>query len=301
MPSNHEEEDFLSEDPILPGQKYCILSFLSPEKILKEKQLFFVEQFLKSYEFDWKTKYLEKYVADTVNKFNAKLNEAEKAFDLSGNTDAAELCRSSRLRTDQFIMDYQAVLQKNSKELSYSRLANEWKDFLFKNKASLEDMFFAANDFHTTVRGVKVRGCFDTSKEATSRAERLRKKFPRDNLFVGEVGKWLPWDPEPHEIAEQDYGNKQLNQLMQKYNENDEKLDEFYSSRNMDRPEKKIYGGEGGEAPASVSDALFGTSGDLAVSRRELAGKEAITIGRVEEGAAAAAVEDAPAPALASE
>jgi hypothetical protein len=63
MPTNKDiEEDFLSEDPMLPGQRYCILSFLSPEKILKDKQLFFVEQFIKSYEIDWKTKYLEKYV-----------------------------------------------------------------------------------------------------------------------------------------------------------------------------------------------------------------------------------------------
>jgi hypothetical protein len=271
---NGDEEDFLSEDPILSGQKYCILSFLSPEKILKNKQLYFVEEFIKDYDIQWKTKYLEKYVADTVNTFNAKLETASKAFDASGNQEMVELCRNSRLHTDKFIMEYQAVVEKNKKELTYSKVLDAWKDFMYKNKDQLEDKFFAANDFHTTVRGVKVRGSYDTAKEATLRAERLRKKFPRDNMFIGEVGKWLPWDPEPHEVSEQDYGNEQLNQLMKRYNQNEEKLDEFYSSRNMDRPDKKIHGIDGAEtnaaAPDNVSDALFGTTGDLAISRKTM-------------------------------
>jgi hypothetical protein len=274
MPSknSNEEEDFLSEDPIIPGQKYCIISFLSPEKVLKDKQLFFVEEFIKDYDMQWKTKYLEKYVADTVNSFNSKVEDFAKQFDASGNAEMVELCRNSRLRVDQFIMEYQAVLEKNRKELKYSNVSSAWKDFMYKNKAELEDKFFAENDFRTTVRGVKMRGSFDTAKEATLRAERLRKKFPRDNLYIGEVGKWLPWDPEPHEVAEQDYGNDQLNKLMKRYNENEEKLDEFYSARNLDRPDKKIHGVDGEEegatAPENANDALFGTTGDLAISRK---------------------------------
>ena len=36
------EEDFLEVDPEIPGQKYCCLSFLSPEKLMKDKNLFYV-------------------------------------------------------------------------------------------------------------------------------------------------------------------------------------------------------------------------------------------------------------------
>jgi hypothetical protein len=291
--NHNEEEDFLSEDPIIPGQKYCIISFLSPEKVLKDKHLYFVEEFVKDYDMQWKTKYLEKYVADTVNSFNSQIEEFAKKFDVSGNTEMVELCRNSRLRVDQFIMEYQAVLEKNRKELTSSKVENAWKDFMYKNKEHLEDKFFAANDFRTTVRGVKMRGSFDTAKEATLRAERLRKKFPRDNMYVGEVGKWLPWDPEPHEIAEQDYGNEQLNKLMKRYNENEEKLDEFYSARNLDRPDKKIHGVDGAEeaaaAPENVNDALFGTSGDLAISRKT-AEKDIKII--VDDASASATTED---------
>ena len=34
-------EDFLDEDKPIPGQSYCCLSFLSPEKVLQKKEVFF--------------------------------------------------------------------------------------------------------------------------------------------------------------------------------------------------------------------------------------------------------------------
>ena len=31
-------EDFLEVDQAIPGQQYCVLSFLSPESVLKKKE-----------------------------------------------------------------------------------------------------------------------------------------------------------------------------------------------------------------------------------------------------------------------
>jgi len=53
-------EDFLDEDTEIPGQRYVLLSFLSPEKVLDKKELFFFQKFLHAYEVDWKIKNLEK-------------------------------------------------------------------------------------------------------------------------------------------------------------------------------------------------------------------------------------------------
>ena len=36
-----KDDDFLTEDPDVPGQKFCLLSFLSPENVLKNKLFFF--------------------------------------------------------------------------------------------------------------------------------------------------------------------------------------------------------------------------------------------------------------------
>ena len=39
-------EDFLNVDNRIPGQNYCCISFLSPEKVMKNKEVFFVTKFL---------------------------------------------------------------------------------------------------------------------------------------------------------------------------------------------------------------------------------------------------------------
>ena len=47
MSDNKEfkEEDFLENDPEIPGQKYCCLSFISPEDVLERKDVFYVHKF----------------------------------------------------------------------------------------------------------------------------------------------------------------------------------------------------------------------------------------------------------------
>ena len=39
--------DFLNADTTIPGQNYCCLSFVSPEKVLKDKSIFMMTAFLK--------------------------------------------------------------------------------------------------------------------------------------------------------------------------------------------------------------------------------------------------------------
>ena len=50
--------DLLDEDQALAGQKFVCLSFLSPEKILKQKEQFYFERFIKQYDL---FKSLEKF------------------------------------------------------------------------------------------------------------------------------------------------------------------------------------------------------------------------------------------------
>ena len=39
--------DFLNTDTAIPGQNYCCLSFVSPEKVIRNKETFFMKEFLK--------------------------------------------------------------------------------------------------------------------------------------------------------------------------------------------------------------------------------------------------------------
>ena len=56
--NNPKYVDLLEEDKPLAGQKFACLSFVSPEKILKQKELFYFQEFLKNWDF---SKSLEKY------------------------------------------------------------------------------------------------------------------------------------------------------------------------------------------------------------------------------------------------
>ncbi len=243
MASNTVKEDFLDEDNEIPGQRYTLLSFLSPEKVLARKDQFFFEQFLKSYEVNWKTKNLEKFLAKQVLDFNAKLDaEATRLqeADLSG---ASDICRSARIRVDTVLDAYQGFLKENAKEINGTTIKENYDDFVFAQGKKLEDEFFAKNNFQTTVRGLKVRGSYSTQEEATARAKKLQRNDPVHNIFVAEVGKWLAWDPSPHEVADQEYANDELNNLMKTYKQNEEAREQFYRQNPAAREAKGVKGG----------------------------------------------------------
>lgn len=82
-----------------------------------------------------------------------------------------------------------------------------------------------------TMNTLKVRGCYETYEEAKKRADFLRNIDPNINVYVGEVGKWLPFEDDPEKAKEHDYQNKRLNEMMKGYLENQEKAKEFHEQR----------------------------------------------------------------------
>jgi len=283
MSSPTDREDFLEEDAEISGQKFCLLSFLSPEKVLADKNLFFFERFL-TYEFQSRTKGLEAYLMKMASEFNTKLDaEADSllAKDLSG---AADVCRKSKVRIDTMMDEFHQFVKNSERDLKESKLKEAYDDFIFAGKAKLEDEFFAKNEFRTTVRGLKVRGVYGSQGEAVARSKKLQRQDPLHNIFVGEVGKWLPWDPEPADVPEQEYAEDQLNNLMKKYKENEEAREQFHREQRGRASSKKATVGESGitvvsdsaEKSESFSD-MFGSAGpaDLAIQRKTEAAAKA--------------------------
>jgi hypothetical protein len=268
-----EREDFLDEDAEITGQKYCLLSFLSPEKVLKDKSLFMFEQFLKGYEFRTRVNNLEKYLIDTTTGINAKLDAEADALEMKDLSGAADLCRRAKIRVDTTMDSFHEFVKKNEKDLKETQLKERYDDFLYAAKSKLEDDFYAKNEFRTTVRGLKVRGVYASQSEAVARSKKLQRLDTLHNIFVGEVGKWLPWDPEPSEVGEQEYAEDQLNTLMKKYKENEESRELFQRERRVGaRPKTSITSIESGDAPADESSyaGMFGAEGhaDLAMARK---------------------------------
>lgn len=70
------------------------------------------------------------------------------------------------------------------------------------------------------ILGVKVRGVFETYEEAKARCDTLQKLDKYHNIFVGEVGKWLPFNVDIATMETEDdpvYREQALNQYMKAY------------------------------------------------------------------------------------
>jgi hypothetical protein len=151
-------------------------------------------------------------------------------------------------------------------------------EFLYTNRQTLENKFYELNEFRTTVRGLKIRGTYSTKEEAVARSKKLQRLDPTHNIFVGEVGKWLPWDPEPSQVAEQEYAEDELNTLMKKYKENEEARDGFEREKRakMLGASKKPVIGNTAELASSENSVVEQTAGmfsgsgpaDLAIARK---------------------------------
>ena len=191
-----KEEDFLDQDPPLRGQNYVCLSFISPEAVLKRKDTYFIEKFLGGFSQD---------MTEFFDNLKAKYPD-----------DAGVL---------------KAISDRYSYVFNPDKINEEYSFYMRVNSEKLEKEFYEKNQFQTSVRGLKVRGVFDTRKEAEVRAQVLKKYDDKFSVYVAEVGCWLPWNPNPDEIEDQEFAESELNTLMKKYRENQSKKDVFFQER----------------------------------------------------------------------
>jgi len=266
--STEPVEDYLLEDAELPSQKVVLLSFLSPEKVLANKDIFMFKKFLANYNLQWKTVKLEQWMAEQFRSVNAKLETLAGNSESKTKEEVVEEMKASLLRPDLFVEAYQAYVKENLAEMKTQKLQEDYDDFLFANSAKLEEEFFALNEFRTTMRGIKVRGVFATEAEASIRAKRLQKSDPSFNIYLGSVGKWMAWEPDPNKVGESEYANDELNSLMKKYRENEEARDQFYTEQK--RQKQGVVSATATEtAPAETSyEGMFAGPADLAMERK---------------------------------
>ena len=121
------------------------------------------------------------------------------------------------------------------KKIDFEDVEKDYLDFTYKHVDQLQKDYDESCDFKTNVRGVKVRGVYDSRREAESRAKKLHMSEPNFHVFIGQVGYWLPWDPDADRIQDEVYLNSQLNDMMGKYKENEVNKDMFYSDQKLEK------------------------------------------------------------------
>jgi len=96
--------------------------------------------------------------------------------------------------------------------------------------------FLTDKDNKTSLSGIKLRGAFSTYDEACEHAKKLQSIDQYFNVFVGEMGKWLPYDPNPDSdvVKDSQYANAELNTMMKSYLENQEKAKVFHEQRKQE-------------------------------------------------------------------
>ena len=205
--------DYLDEDPEIPTQRYCIMSFLSPEKVIQDKDRFFFKEFVQYMNYDWKVKGLEHFMSFLSKKYELKIDDLLKDAEEFGKV------RDAEIRATDVQEQYQVFLLKHEKET--------------------QEKYDQSVEFRTNVRGVKLRRVFGNVEEAQVMAKVFQRKYPKDNIYIGKVGCWLPWDPSEHLMPEVEYAEKELNELMRKYKENEANKEIFFAEQRQEAVKKQ--------------------------------------------------------------
>ena len=180
------------------------LSFVSPEKIIENKDQFLFQEFTKQYSFNKNAELLTKY--SNYLSFKYGINNDEMMEELK-----------------QFV--------DGEKDDMYHDIRGDYQNFLDKNETSLDEQYIKENGFQTSVRGIKVRGVFPTQQEAELRCKMLREMDPNHDVYVGPVGIWVPFHPDAYKTGNVQYLESELNELMHEKTKNEEKAKDVFDQR----------------------------------------------------------------------
>lgn len=212
--SNPKYIDVCDEDQAIAGQKFTCMSFISPEKILKKREVFLFDQFVRQWDF---TKSMEKYL-DFLNFLAYKYN----------------------LNVESVLADFNEFVKEESTKIKSGSVDDDFKTFLDKNEDRLNADFNREHAFQTSVRGLKVRGVFSTQEEAERKCKSLRELDPNHDIYVGPVGVWIPWDPDAYKTGKIEFMEEELNQLHQEKLKNEAKAKQEFDQRIKETKRKAI-------------------------------------------------------------
>jgi len=211
---NPKYVDLLDEDKPVAGQKFACISFVSPDNILKKKELFYFEEFLKHWDY-----------TKGVQKFTAFLNFLSYKYSMN---------------FDKVMADFQEYIKSEEADLVKTSISDDYKNFLDAKEEDLEKVFNESYAFQTNTRGLKIRGSYPSQEEAELRCKMLREIDPNHDVFVGPVGMWMPWDPKAYKTGRVEYLEEELNQLMHEKNKNERQAKQEFEKRVAETKRKAI-------------------------------------------------------------
>lgn len=198
-----KDADFLEQDAPIRGQNFAVVSFVSPEEILRSKDVFAMGRFFTS-------------IAKDVDSMLTGMSERF----------ADDLLSQGCVRS---------IRERYSYLWSVDGMQSEYVGFRKEHEAMINSEFSAVNgDFCTSIRGLKIRGVYESEVEARNRIKSIQLKDPLFDVYMMEVGCWCPWNPNPEDVKDSEFNETQLNTLVKKYKENSGERDLMYETRKKD-------------------------------------------------------------------
>jgi hypothetical protein len=206
--------DLLEVDKPIAGQSFGCFSFISPENILKQREMFLFEEFLKKWDMN-----------KSMEKFHQFLNFVSYKY---------------KINFEDISKDFESFVQEERELIVNSSIEDDYKTFLDREEEELEKKFSVKYNFQTSVRGFKARGNFASQEEAELRARLLRETDPSFDVFVGPIGTWLPWEPEAYKTGRVEYMEEELNQLAHEKKKNETIAKTAFEERIKESKQKAI-------------------------------------------------------------
>ena len=142
---------------------------------------------------------------------------------------------------DKLTSDLQDFTKEEGASLSLaSTISDDYKTFIDNNEDELDQQFGEKHKFQTSIRGIKVRGVFATQGEAELRCKLLREVDPNHDIYVGQVGMWVPFHPEAYKTGRVEYMEETLNQLMSDKKKNEDMAKQDFEKRVREAKQKAI-------------------------------------------------------------
>ena len=205
-----KEKDYLENDLEIRGQKYYLASFVSPEDAITNTQAFIFSRF----------------IAQFGQEMTDMFDKVEQWSKEHGCYSIIHDCVSGMKDKYDFLFSDDAMQDK-------------YRIFCSENENELATKYHQEHDFQTNIRGLKVRGVYGTLEESKEHAKILQEKFPRHPAtFTGEVGVWAPWSPHEDDVDKVEYLGTELNTLMSKYNDRNDKRDKEFVNRFAENQKK---------------------------------------------------------------
>lgn len=227
-------EEALTVSPAVPGQEWCVLSFVTPGDTAAKFRMFEYDNFLR----ETINEYIVSSTRDMCRRINAKffkgvedqiskLEKSKNENHLLIAREMHEIRKNLETNEEEF-----AQLCTHTHGMSLDDTVAKFEDFQIRRGPAMREEFEKENGKRPTVTGIKFNGAFPFMEQAEQRAKFLAENVERGvHYFVAQSFHWCPFDPNADAIKEQRYQNQELNRLMEEQRRNQEQQDKVFNTR----------------------------------------------------------------------